>query len=186
MEKANYVFKGIENIRVPKNDGSHTRKKVVLIISGVLIFGSFLLGDNLLGELSWIAKVLFIGLFFGSIFKETEEFKPYPIELHFYADGVEIRRLDVYYNKRLRRQENFYFRYNDIKSCVFSQKNKMLTITGFLHVKYFNYEENGELSASASRDKTGEGFCMFYTHADPSVDFVKVIEENSPVKVTVE
>lgn len=178
-----YVLKTVENIRVPKSEKNNSIKGVIIGILVILILGSFIFRDNLFGELSWTTKIILISLVFGTLFLNNYIFKPFPIEIHFYNDHLEIHRQEVYYNKNLIRKEIYSFKYEDIKSCTYIDNYKRMEIRGNVHVDLYNYSKDKSVSNNPTISKTDIGICYFYTSAAPNVDFVKEIEEHSPVKV---
>ena len=58
-----------------------------------------------------------------------------------------------------------------------------MEIRGNVHVDLYNYSKDKSVSNNPTISKTDMGICYFYTSAAPNVDFVKEIEEHSPVKV---
>lgn len=186
MAEASFILKTQENIRMPKNEKANTVKKVVLIIIALLFVGSIVLGSNLFGELSWTTQVILATAFAGTLFTGGSKFVPFPIELRFYDDRLEIYRTFVYYSKNKNRKETYIFKYKDIQQCVFDESSNRMMIKGRVYVEWFNYNKIGVVSQSPDIAKTDIGLCYFYTNADPSVDFVKEIREHSPINVTVE
>lgn len=186
MTEANFILKTQENMRMPKDEKANTVKKVVLIIIAILLVGSIVLGSNLFGELSWITQVILVTAFAGTLFTGGSKFVPFPIELRFYDDRLEIYRTFVYYGKNKSRKETYIFKYADIQQCVFNKSSNRMMIKGQVYVEWFNYNKAGVVSQTPDIAKTDMGLCYFYTNADPSVDFVKEIQEHSPINVTVE
>ena len=114
------------------------------------------------------------------------KFVPFPIELHFFDNRIEIYRDYVYYSKNKRRKETYIFQYSDIQQCVFNKSASRLTIKGEVYVEWFYYNKSGIVSENPDISKKELGLCYFYTNADPNVDIVKEIEEHSPISITVE
>ena len=186
MGEERYVLRSVENMRVDKAGPEGKQKTAVKVILVVLIVGSFLLGDNLFSGLNWIVRLLLIGLFFKVMFTETKEFVPYPIEIHFFEDGLRIDQDYVYYSKKLQKKESYQFKYSDIESCSYKKSSGMLMVQGKLHVDRSKYRADGTVSSTPDESKQEKsGMCFFYANADPKVDFVKEIEAHSPIKVEI-
>lgn len=186
MTEANYILKTQENMRMPKDEKANTVKKAVLIIIAILLIGSIVLGSNLFGELSWITQVILIAAFAGTLFTGGNKFVPFPMELRFYNDRLEIYRTFVYYGKNKKRKETYIFKYEDIQQCVFNKSSNRMMIKGNVYVEWFNYNKDGVVSQTPDIAKKDMGLCYFYTNADPSVDIVKEIQEHSPINIMVE
>lgn len=184
--EANYILKTQENMRMPKNERANTVKKVILTIIVILLVGSIVLKSNLFGELSWITQVILVTTFASTFFTGGSKFVPFPMELRFYDDRLEIYRTFVYYGKNKKRKEIYIFKYADIQQCVFNKSSSRMIIKGQVYVEWFNYNKASVVSQTPDIAKTDMGLCYFYTNADLSVDFVKEIQEHSPINVTVE
>lgn len=185
MTEANYIIKTQENMRMPKDDKANAIRKAVLIIITVLIIGSLIFGTNLFGELSRMAQVLLIIVFVRTLFTGGNELVPFPIELRFYDDRLEIYRDFVYYGKNKNRREMYIFQYSDIQQCVFNKASSHMMIKGEVYVEWFNYRKTGEASSNPTVAKKDLGLCHFYTNADSSIDVVREIQEHSPIKITI-
>lgn len=173
-------------MRMPKDEKANTVKKAVLIIISILLIGSIALGSNLFGELSWITQVILIAALAGTLFTGGSKFVPFPMELRFYNDRLEIYRTFVYYGKNKKRKETYIFKYEDIQQCVFNKSSNRMMIKGNVYVEGFNYNKDGIVSQTPDIAKTDMGLCYFYTNADPSVDIVKEIQKHSPINIIVE
>lgn len=84
------------------------------------------------------------------------------------------------------RKEIYVFRYVDIEECVFNKSASRLKISGQVYVEGYTHDKSGAIPQTPDTSKTDTGLCFFYTNADPSVDFVKEIENHSPIAITVE
>ena len=173
-------------MRVDKPGSAGKQKTVFQILLVVLFAGSFLFGENLFSTLSWLVRIMLIGLFFKLMFTETQEFVTYPIEIHFFDDGLRIDREYVYYNKKLQKKESCQFKYDDIRSCSYKKSSGMLLLMGDLYAVRYKYRADGTVGSTPDESKLEKsGMCFFYANADPNVDFVKVIESYSPIKVQI-
>lgn len=182
MNDLNYVLRTVEAVRVPQS-GKNSMKIFVLIILGILLVGSFIFGENLFKELSWLVKLLLILLILKVIFSGGWEFKPFPIEISFFDDGLQVQREEVYYNKKLTRKEIYNFNYSDLE-CTYHTHSKRMELRGFVKAELFDYVK-GVAPSSPTDIKEDTGICYFYTSAAPEVDFVAEIESHSPLKVTI-
>lgn len=181
-----YVLKTVENIFVEQNAKSTAAKKIVAVFAAILLFSSFVLGENLFGELSLMARVLLLGLVATAFVKGKKEFSAYPLELHFYEDRIEIHRLHVPYSPTKIKRELHIFKYADLPSFTYGQRTKYMTIRGIAHGEWYLFEKNGVVSSVPERVRDNvKGICYFFV-GDPSIDIVRIIEEFSPVKVTLE
>lgn len=185
-EQPKYVLKTTEDIPVYKDKKLPQKKKAILVILAILIIGSFLLGDNLFGELSFMPKILLIGLVFGTLFSGKKENAQFPLELHFYDDRIEIHRLEVHYSNGTIKRELHVFKYDDTPVCVYDKRNRYVTIKGMAHGEWYLYSKDGSLSNKPERVSDTQGICYFYASETSNVDIVKEIEEHSPIKVTIE
>ena len=66
MNDLNYVLRTVEAVRVPQSE-KNSMKIFVLIILCILLVGSFIFGENLFKELSWLVKLLLILLILNLI-----------------------------------------------------------------------------------------------------------------------
>lgn len=182
MNKPNHILKTFESIKVSVNPQGDKIKKAVAIVCIVLFVGSFLLGDNLLGELSFMPRILLVGLVIGCLFSGKKEERKFPIEIHFYDDMIEVHRMEVHYsNGKVKRELHRFFLANN-PQVTYDYRNKYLTIKGMAHGEWYLYSKKGELASKPERVSDTNGICYFYV-ADGNVDVVREIEEHSTLKV---
>ncbi len=190
METPNYVLKTNEAVLMPVNQNKwlSVLRPALLVIIGILIVGSFVFGDNLFGELTWSTRIILILLAgFAFLFSGKEENVPSPIELQFYDDYLILFRPKCYYNKKVTRMEINKMYYSEIKKCAYISNLQRVHIYGDLHAKWYNYDGNGNISSKPSYDRfVKDTMCYFRTRLAPDVDFIKEIEEHSPIKVVTE
>ena len=182
MNSPKYILKTSESIKVAINPQGDKIKKAVAIVCIILFVGSFLLGDNLFGELSFMPRILLVGLVIGCLFSGKKEERSFPIEIHFYNDMIEIHRLEVHYsNGKVKRELHRFFLANN-PEVTYDYRNKYLTIKGLAHGEWYLYSKKGELSSKPERVSDARGICYFYV-ADSDIDIVREIEEHSTLRV---
>lgn len=186
MDQPHYVLKSMENMREPKDQRVTTAKNISLTIIAVALLGSLIFKIDVFGLPSSSGRMMLVVLFVIIVFHQTMHFVPYPIELRFYDDRIIIIRDHIYYSKKLTRKEVYVFRYAEVERCEFNKSSNLLTIVGQVYVEWYPYNKAGVPPQIPSTTRTCDGICFFYTHADPNVDFVKEIEEHSPIKITKE
>ncbi|GGA79709.1 hypothetical protein [Ornithinibacillus halotolerans] len=183
-EKPNYILKANEGVIVPKNDNFSKLKKVVWIIVGLVIIGSFIFQENIFSELTWSARIMLIVLAIGVSFAGGNKMVPSPFEIQFYDDYLIVYREKHYYSKKHFKKEYNKFCYKDIKEFKYRTVSKKMNIIGVGEFTWYNYNQDGTLPEKPSFHKKGSGITWFYTSEAPEVDFVAEIEKNSPIKVS--
>lgn len=186
MNNANYVLRMTEDIDVHKNPFNQKIKKAVLIVLAVLLVASFVLGENLFGELSFMAKVLLVGLICGVLFSGKKETKQFPVEIHFYDDRIEIHRLEVHYSNGDIKREYYVFRYEDSPVCVYSNNTRFTKIKGMAHGEWYKYTKAGELTPKPERVRDMEGLCYFRVSRLCDTYLPDELKLHSPIKVEIE
>lgn len=116
------------------------------------------------------------------LFWNGSTFVPFPIELHFYDDMIEIHRMEVHYsNGKVRRElHRFFLAINP--QITYDYRNKYVTIKGLAYGEWYLYSKKGELNSKPERVSDTQGICYVYV-ADSNLDIVKEIEERSTLKV---
>lgn len=181
-----YVLRTVENIRVYKNAKAAAIKKAVGMICGVMLIGSLAFGKNLFGELSLIVEVLLLGLVIGAFVKNQKEFSPFPLELYFYEDRIEIHKPHVPYDNGKIKRELYVFKYADHPTFTYGQRTKYMTIRGIARGEWYLHTKDGTVSPTPERIRENiKGICYFFV-GDPKIDIVGEIEQHAPIKVTVE
>jgi hypothetical protein len=61
-----------------------------------------------------------------------------------------------------------------------------MDIYGVVEATFYKYDKNGNLASTPCKHKTVDSISVFYTVFEPNIDFVKEIEEHSPIKVQFE
>ena len=184
MNSPTYILKTSEAISVAVNPQGNKIKKAVAIICIILFLGSFLLGDNLFSELSFMSRILLIGLVIGCLFGGKKEDRRFPLEIHFYDDMIEVHRMEVHYSNGQVKRELHRFFLASAPQVKYDYRNKYVIIMGLAHGEWYLYSKNGQLNNVPERVKDTQGICYFYV-GDNNIDIVKEIEEHSPLKVNV-
>ncbi len=182
MSNPKYILKTSESIEISVNPRSDKVKKAVALVCIVLFVGSFLLGDNLFGELSFMPRILLVGLVIGCLFGSKKEERKFPIEIHFYDDIIEIHRMEVHYSNGEVKRELHRFFLADNPRVTYDYRNKYVTIKGLAHGEWYLYSKNGVLNSKPERVSDTKGICYFYV-ADSNIDIVREIEEHSTLHV---
>lgn len=188
-EQPNYVLKFNETDRKKVKDNNYFIKKILVIIIAIIVIASIIFGENLFLELSWTARILLIAIALGVLLTGKTEDVPSPAELRFYNDYLVLFLHRKYYSERSIRQEYLEMKYSDITEVKYlpNTSNKRFQIYGNGHSLLYDVKKDGSLSKQPSRDKMfQEGMIYFSTNLNQNIDFVKEIEEHSPIKVEIE
>lgn len=186
--KSNYVLHANEALVAPSGEKPSVIKRVVMIISGVLLVGSFILGENLFAEMTWMARMIFLGLLIWSLFNNNSSMDvPSPVELQFYDDRLVIFRPRANRTSTNKiRQETKTFLYKDITDSDWNKGMGRLNIRGTYHGVYYEYDAGGKLGTAPIYDRVVQGgLDVIRTKLDPNVDFAAEIESHSPIKVRI-
>lgn len=185
----NYVLKTNEAVLVSKNSKAiSVFKTAVWVIVAVIVLGSLVFQKNLFAEITWSTRILLIVIALGVLFiggkKENIES---PMELQFFDDYLVIYRPKRFYSKKVTRMEINKMMYSDIKRCVYKAKSKRVHIYGHVLAKWYNFDAQGIPAQTPTYDRfVKDTLCYFSTRCAQDVDFVSIIENNSPIRVDVE
>lgn len=188
-ESPNYILKFNETDRKKIKDSNYFIKKAVVVIIGIIVITSIIFGDNLFLELSWTARILLIAIAVGVLFTGKTEDSPSPAELRFYNDYLVLFLHKKYYSERNIRQEYLEMKYSDITKVKYlpNTSDKRFQIYGNGHSLCYKIKKDGNLSKQPSIDKLfQEGMIYFSTNLNQNIDFIKEIEEHSPLKVEID
>lgn len=179
----NYILRADEAVSKPvnKNKLLYIIKKLLWIIIGIILIGSFFFYELSMNSRLFLIVIGFLLLFVGNKAHRV----PSPFELRFYDDFLIVYREKFYYNPKVSCMQFDKFFYKDIKTCEFRTNTQRINIYGIVEGIWYNYDKDGTVSSKPSYDKTTDSICYFYTSAS-NVDFVREIEEHSPIKVVVE
>lgn len=112
-----------------------------------------------------------------------------PAELQFYNDYLILFISNKYYSKKLSRREYFKIEYKDVSKCKFlaNSPSKRIHIYGNVHAVWYNLNEDGSLPQQPTYDRTVNGTLIYFTtFQNENINFVREIEEHSPLKVEIE
>ena len=188
-QQPNYVLKFNETDSRKVKDRNYYIKKTVVIIIAIIVIFSIIFGENLFLELSWTARILLIAIALGILFTGKKEDVPSPAELRFYDDYLLLFLERKYYSERSIKQEYLKMKYSDITKVKYlpNTSNKRFQIYGNGHSLHYDLKKDGHISKKASRDKMFEkGKIYFSTNLNQNIDFIKEIEEHSPLKVEID
>lgn len=188
-QQPNYVLKFNETDSRKVKDRNYYIKKAVVIIIAIIVIFSIIFGENLFLELSWTARILLIAIALGILFTGKKEDVPSPAELRFYDDYLLLFLERKYYSEKSIKQEYLKMKYSDITKVKYlpNTSNKRFQIYGNGHSLHYDVKKDGSLSIQPSRDKMFEkGMIYFSTNLNQNIDFIKEIEEHSPLKVEID
>lgn len=188
-EQPNYVLKFNETDSKKVKDSNYFIKKTVVIIIVAIVIFSIIFGSNLFLELSWVARILLISLALGVLFTGKKEDVPSPAELRFYDNYLVLFLHRKYYSERSIQQQYMKMKYNDITKVKYlpNTSNKRFQIYGNGHSILYDVQKDGSVSKQPSWDKIfEEGMIYFSTNLNQNIDFIKEIEEHSPLKVEID
>ncbi|MDO4391695.1 MAG: hypothetical protein Q4C11_01155 [Clostridium sp.] len=188
-QQPNYVLKFNETDSRKVKDRNYYIKKAVVIIIAIIVIFSIIFGENLFLELSWTARILLIAIALGILFTGKKEDVPSPAELRFYDDYLLLFLERKYYSEKSIKQEYLKMKYSDITKVKYlpNTSNKRFQIYGNGHSLHYDVKKDGSLSIQPSRDKMfEEGMIYFSTNLNQNIDFIKEIEEHSPLKVEID
>lgn len=188
-QQPNYVLKFNETDSKKVKDRNYYIKKAVVIIIAIIVIFSIIFGKNLFLELSWTARILVIAIALGVLFTGKKEDVPSPAELRFYDDYLLLFLERKYYSEKSIKQEYLKMKYSDITKVKYlpNTSNKRFQIYGNGHSLHYDVKKDGSLSIQPSRDKMfEEGMIYFSTNLNQNIDFIKEIEEHSPLKVEID
>lgn len=190
MSEPKYVLRTNEAVLMPTENNIFKRimKGFVWTIVGIIIIGSLLFEDNIFMGLPLTAKIMLIALvvLFG-FYDGKKEYAPSPMELQFYDDHLVFYLPKRYYSKRVIRKQINTLVYSTITSCIYGAESKRIKIFGDGHTVWYNYRKDGSLPKNPSKEFSfTKGMIYFNTRLVTDIDFIKEIEEHSPIKVTVD
>lgn len=187
MDKPNYILKFNDGLLTPKKESlaKDVVKILIIIYWSVLIISIFIIGFDVFREIpivSWLCVLITI-LFLKQQGGHVR--KPSPCELWFYDDYIVQYCERRYYNKNNIRREYYKFYYKDIKRCLYRSVVKKIDIYGIVEATFYRYNKNGTVSEQPYKHTTVDAVSVFYTIFEPNINFIKEIEEHSPIKVEV-
>ena len=184
MNEPNYILKATEAVLVPAESKVGWIKKAPLVIVGIIVVASILFQENIFMEMSVTPRFLLIGLVIWSFTGNNSKWEPSEFEIRFYDEYLEIYREKRYTINNLYRKCCDTIYYKDIKKCHFRKKTSQIIFFGYMKTCRYNYRTDGTLESTPVLDKYVDTNCFFYTGLS-DVDFIKEIEEHSPIKVEI-
>jgi len=185
-EQCNYVLKLNEAVTVDKYKHMDVMRKIVWIVVAVIILGSFVFKDNLFTELSWYARIMLIVIGLGVTFGGRKTV-PSPMELHFFDEYLLIYCSKRYYDKKCPRMIFNKMKYSTITDCVYKTKSERLHIYGDLEAVWYDYDKKGNVPSEPTYNRTvKETFWWLGMEFAKDIDFIREIEEHSPIRVRLE
>ncbi len=185
MQEPNYKLAFKEIILVSKNESK--TKDIVKFLVMFFIFGgiglSLLVGENIFSEFSFIVWVCILSGVVYLVKHSGNKQLSSDCELWFYDDRIVQYRPKVYYSKKMTRREYYIFLYKDIEKCWYRTTSGKIDIFGVVEQIFYDYDKNGNLKDKPSYHKTINSMNNFYVTLEPDIDFVKIIETHSPIKV---
>ena len=188
-QQPNYVLKFNETDSRKVKDRNYYIKKAVVIIIAIIVIFSIIFGENLFLELSWTARILLIAIALGILFTGKKEDVPSPAELRFYDDYLLLFLERKYYSERSIKQEYLKMKYSDITKVKYlpNTSNKRFQIYGNGHSLHYDLKKDGNISKKSSRDNMFEKVMIYFSNnLNQNIDFIKEIEEHSPLKVEID
>ena len=188
MEEPIYISKDTQMMYETKNPNKilYGLKICLWIIFLLIIVFSFIFRENIFKSMSWTTSALFFATLIGvSIASGGTKEVPTPIEIQFFKDYFIVYNEKKYYTRSITRREFNKFYYKDVKKIEYRKPMKKLTIYGKGDFKWFDYKKDGSLPDKPTYDKQLDGMCFFYKSPENNVDYVKLFEEYSPIKVNV-
>lgn len=120
----------------------------------------------------------------GTLFVETNEKKPYPMEIWFYDDQLVVYRDKTPADREKTRREYNWFQYSEISEIDIHTKAKQIDIYGVMTAEWYEYK-NGILSIQPSLRQKKDNLCTFGYDFAEDIDFQGEIEAHCPLKVTI-
>lgn len=184
MKEANYILKATEAIWVPIESEKNWIKKAVWVIVGIIVMASILFGENIFMEMSITPRFLLLGLVIWSFTGAGSKRMPSEFEIRFFDEYLEVYREKKYMGRDLYTKCLDTIYYKDIKKCHYRKKTLQIIMFGYMRRIRYEYKQDGTIEDTPVFDKYVDTNCYFYT-ALSDVDFVKEIEEHSPLKVEI-
>ena len=106
-----------------------------------------------------------------------------PSELWFYDDYMVHCRVITYYSKNNVRKEYYKFYYKDVRQLLFRTPLYKVEIHGVTEATFYKYNKDGTLNTVPQKNITCDAHSSFYTMFNPEIDFAKVFETHTPLKI---
>ena len=96
---------------------------------------------------------------------------------YFYPE-VSVERMSSY---RKRAITKFY--YKDVRQLLFRTPLYKVEIHGVTEATFYKYNKDGTLNTVPQKNITCDAHSSFYTMFNPEIDFAKVFETHTPLKI---
>lgn len=187
-EQPLYILKFNEGIMKPKVENK--TKDIIKYLLGfatiLIILVIIIFGFRVLREFSFSIFICYC-IAIGYLIKNGGyERIPSPCELWFYENYLVQYCPKRYYSKNNIRKEYYKFNYKDIKRCLYRSVVNKFDIFGIVEATFYKYDKDGNVDSVPKHHITADSISVFYTVFEPNIDFIKEIEEHSPIKVEIE
>lgn len=175
----NYVLKFEDGLMQPRNES--LQKDIIngILLIMVLIILLLAVFAEVPAYLWFVGVVLILA---GRQYNGYER-RPVQCELRFYDDYIIQYYERKYYSKSNIRREYYKFYYKDITKCLYRTVCNKIDIFGVVEAEFYRYMKDDVVCDTPSFHKTAKSCSVFYTVFARDIDFVKEIEEHSPLKV---
>lgn len=184
-----YILKTTEAVVLPVRERRFPkplRIAVYAITTAIIVF-SLIFGENLFAELSFMAKVLLIGLLITVITdRPNKEYTSSPIELWFYPDCLVTYRPNRRSSSGKSRREICRMDYADITKTIYLTKSQRIQIYGNGICIWYNCRKDGTLPEQPTKINNFTGGMNYLSTRLASEDIVAEIEAHSPLKISQE
>ena len=185
MEQPNYVLQFKEGSYVPKHESILKNIVTILLIAYALIYIIiyFAFGKSATKEIPFSVWICVVAGVIYRISVGGFVMKPYPSELWFYDDYMVHCRVITYYSKNNVRKEYYKFYYKDVRQLLFRTPLYKVEIHGVTEATFYKYNKDGTLNTVPQQNITCDAYSSFYTMFNPEIDFAKVFETHTPLKI---
>lgn len=176
-----------ELINYPKSKKWALRCKIrniYLIILLIVFVFSLIFKDDLLLNIDWTYKVIFVCVSLLLLYTGGYKEIPSNVEFEFYDDYMIVHKEKIAYNPPKERKELTKCYYSDIKNIEYRKDTKQLSIKAKHEDTYYNYKDN-ILEEKPSCHKTVNSIICIYPDEKYAVDLIIAIEKNTGVKIDV-
>lgn len=189
MEEPKYVYKTNEKVDKPVSDSSvYSGIRIATwIIVGLIIICSLIFQSNLLGEMSWTTRMIFIALVIGGIFCHPKtQPTPSEMELWFYDDYFVVYKSNIYYDAKSSHREYFKFYFSDVSGMNYNCFTKRFNIYGKVDATFYKYNKDGTLPNEPYYHRiTDGGICYFYVFDNDEKEIINMMETYVGQKVQI-
>lgn len=186
MNEPKYILRTYESEKIPEQDTLRTVFRILVwAVIGILILGSIIFQESMLGNLSVTTRILLIMVAIGMLFwKKKYRTVATPIELVFFDDCMILFGNKRYYSKKLSRKEYNKFFYNGLKEIYLDCRTRKLVFIGKLDATWFDYINGVVSSVPTYHRLLDEGISWFYIHGNDENEIISCIEQYTcfPVK----